>query len=80
MTKIKTISKERIFKLLKNQFGFDEIDLISELDQSAQLVEAQKRFYKLRLKTNQTIHITIGKEKSDIFIARYCFHTFGDIK
>ena len=50
MTKIKTISKERIFKLLKNQFGFDEIDLISELDQSAQLVEAQKRFYKLRLK------------------------------
>jgi len=67
MTKIKTISKERIFKLLKNQFGFDEIDLISELDQSAQLVEAQKRFYKLRLKINQTIHLTIVKEKSDIF-------------
>jgi hypothetical protein len=59
---IKTVPLKEIIDLLPNEFKQKITkDSLKELDESKRKSLARKRFYKLRAKNNQFIHLTYGK-------------------
>ena len=77
MEPFEPISEEYLIHLLKNRFSPKDIKSIHEMEQSAQLVKAKKRFYKLTIKTLTSLHITIQKVETSILEkAQSLFHLF----
>ena len=67
MLEIKTFTKERVSELLKNQFGSRKIESILELEPSVQLVKTIKRFYKIEMKSKESLHLTITRQQTNLF-------------
>lgn len=67
MIGIQPFSQDKLFKLLANRIEKTEIVSITELEQSAQLVQTDKRFYKLKLSTDAPMHLTISNQYSKMF-------------
>ena len=69
------IPLETIFALLpSNLKRKSSKDSLQELDSSRKHESARKRFYKLKIKESEAIHLTCGQELDRAFKNTACFH------